>query len=112
MSLRSTASVREMAAARSLLFPARHRRRTVPISHFLMPNIFFPFLGAHSHIRGLGLDDALEPRKQSQGMVGQEQARRAAGVVLEVRFAGRLRSWEYPCVSDPSHSHHPTAPLR
>ena len=40
--------------------------------------------GAHSHIRGLGLDDALEPRKVSQGMVGQAQARRAAGVVLEV----------------------------
>ena len=43
-------------------------------------------LGAHSHIRGLGLDDVLEPRKQSQGMVGQEQARRAVGIVLEVSF--------------------------
>lgn len=39
-------------------------------------------VGAHSHIRGLGLDDSLEPRKVSQGMVGQMQARRAAGVVL------------------------------
>lgn len=28
-------------------------------------------IGAHSHIRGLGLDDSLEPRKVSQGMVGQ-----------------------------------------
>eukprot|EP00511_Aplanochytrium_stocchinoi_P004994 CAMPEP_0204841606 /NCGR_PEP_ID=MMETSP1346-20131115/42894_1 /ASSEMBLY_ACC=CAM_ASM_000771 /TAXON_ID=215587 /ORGANISM="Aplanochytrium stocchinoi, Strain GSBS06" /LENGTH=46 /DNA_ID= /DNA_START= /DNA_END= /DNA_ORIENTATION= len=28
-------------------------------------------IGAHSHIRGLGLDDALEPRATSQGMVGQ-----------------------------------------
>jgi RuvB-like protein 2 len=28
-------------------------------------------IGAHSHIRGLGLDDSLEPRKISQGMVGQ-----------------------------------------
>ena len=28
-------------------------------------------LGAHSHIRGLGLDDSLEPRQMSQGMVGQ-----------------------------------------
>lgn len=38
-------------------------------------------IGAHSHIRGLGLDDALEARKVSQGMVGQVNARKAAGVV-------------------------------
>jgi hypothetical protein len=38
-------------------------------------------IGAHSHIRGLGLDDTLEARAVSQGMVGQEKARRAAGVV-------------------------------
>jgi len=39
-------------------------------------------IGAHSHIRGLGLDDSLDPRKISQGMVGQTDARRAAGVIL------------------------------
>lgn len=33
-------------------------------------------IGAHSHIRGLGLDDALEPRNTSQGMVGQLEARK------------------------------------
>ena len=33
-------------------------------------------IGAHSHIRGLGLDDALEPRQISQGMVGQHTARK------------------------------------
>ena len=33
-------------------------------------------IGAHSHIRGLGLDDALEARKVSQGMVGQNRARK------------------------------------
>ncbi len=33
-------------------------------------------IGAHSHIRGLGLDDALEARKVSQGMVGQKEARK------------------------------------
>jgi RuvB-like protein 2 len=27
-------------------------------------------IGAHSHIRGLGLDDSLEPRNISQGLVG------------------------------------------
>lgn len=41
-------------------------------------------IGAHSHIRGLGLDDALEPREVSQGMVGQSAARRAAGIVFKV----------------------------
>jgi hypothetical protein len=33
-------------------------------------------IGAHSHIRGLGLDDALEARVVSQGMVGQTKARK------------------------------------
>lgn len=41
-------------------------------------------IGAHSHIRGLGLDDALEARQTSQGMVGQGSARRAAGIILEM----------------------------
>ena len=29
-------------------------------------------IGAHSHIRGLGLNDALEPRNISEGLVGQK----------------------------------------
>ena len=33
-------------------------------------------VGAHSHIRGLGLDDALEARAVSQGLVGQGAARK------------------------------------
>lgn len=41
-------------------------------------------IGAHSHIRGLGLDDALEARQVSQGMVGQCSARKSAGVILQV----------------------------
>uniref|UniRef100_A0A452H8S9 RuvB-like helicase n=1 Tax=Gopherus agassizii TaxID=38772 RepID=A0A452H8S9_9SAUR len=45
---------------------------------------------AHSHIRGLGLDDALEPRQVSQGMVGQLAARRAAGVILEMIKEGKI----------------------
>ncbi|XP_034247838.1 ruvB-like 2 [Thrips palmi] len=47
-------------------------------------------VGAHSHIRGLGLDDSLEPRVVSQGMVGQLTARRAAGVVLEMIKEGKI----------------------
>ncbi|KAE9407670.1 RuvB-like helicase 2 [Gymnopus androsaceus JB14] len=41
-------------------------------------------IGVHSHITGLGLDDRLEPRPNSQGMVGQLRARKAAGVILRM----------------------------
>lgn len=47
-------------------------------------------IGAHSHIRGLGLDDALEARKVSQGMVGQNRARKAAGVILQMIKEGKI----------------------
>jgi len=50
-------------------------------------------IGTHSHIRGLGLDESLEPRLNSQGMVGQLKARKAAGMVVnmikESKIAGR-----------------------
>ena len=41
-------------------------------------------IGAHSHIRGLGLDDSLDPRKISQGMVGQV----SIGSIYYFRFYG------------------------
>lgn len=47
-------------------------------------------IGAHSHIRGLGLDDSLEARHVSQGMVGQVAARKAAGIVLQMVREGRI----------------------
>ncbi|TPX38561.1 hypothetical protein SeMB42_g06662 [Synchytrium endobioticum] len=47
-------------------------------------------IGAHSHIRGLGLDDALEPRKTSQGMVGQLSARKSAGIILQMIREGKI----------------------
>merc|ERR1712038_431232 len=47
-------------------------------------------IGAHSHIRGLGLDDALDARVVSQGMVGQSSARRAAGIILEIIKEGKI----------------------
>lgn len=47
-------------------------------------------IGAHSHIRGLGLDDALEARVVSQGMVGQTKARKAAGVILNMIREGKI----------------------
>lgn len=33
-------------------------------------------VGAHSHIRGLGLDEHLQPKAVAEGMVGQEEARK------------------------------------
>ncbi|KAI9603471.1 hypothetical protein KEM48_001483 [Puccinia striiformis f. sp. tritici PST-130] len=47
-------------------------------------------IGAHSHIRGLGLDDRLEPKLNAQGMVGQIKARKAAGVILKMVQQGRI----------------------
>mmetsp|Transcript_23918 Transcript_23918/g.49844 ORF Transcript_23918/g.49844 Transcript_23918/m.49844 type:complete len:484 (+) Transcript_23918:36-1487(+) len=47
-------------------------------------------IGAHSHIRGLGLDDSLEPRDVSMGMVGQQAARRATGVVYKMIQEGQI----------------------
>ncbi len=49
-------------------------------------------ISAHSHIRGLGLDENYRAIKKADGMVGQEDAREAAGIVVrmikEGRFAG------------------------
>ncbi|MEM5791014.1 MAG: RuvB-like domain-containing protein [Candidatus Aenigmatarchaeota archaeon] len=49
-------------------------------------------IAAHSHIQGLGLD-GLKARQVAQGMVGQVEAREAAGLVVrlikEGKFAGR-----------------------
>ena len=47
-------------------------------------------ISAHSHIRGLGLDEHLEPRMASEGMVGQGKARKAAGVILKMVQEGRI----------------------
>ncbi|KAF7996558.1 hypothetical protein HCN44_002223 [Aphidius gifuensis] len=47
-------------------------------------------IGTHSHIRGLGLDDTVQPRHVSQGMVGQLKARRALGILLEMIKIGKI----------------------
>lgn len=47
-------------------------------------------IGAHSHIRGLGVDDDLEPRKVSCGMVGQQKARRAAAIYCKMITDGKI----------------------
>ncbi|XP_076039901.1 ruvB-like helicase 2 rept isoform X2 [Oratosquilla oratoria] len=47
-------------------------------------------IGAHSHIRGLGLTDDVTPKACSQGMVGQMKARKAAGIVQNMIKEGKL----------------------
>ncbi|KAG8526190.1 RuvB-like protein 2 [Bacidia gigantensis] len=48
-------------------------------------------IAAHSHIRGLGVDDdTLTPRASSQGLVGQERARKAAAVILQMVKDGKI----------------------
>ena len=47
-------------------------------------------IGAHTHVRGLGLDDNLNAVKVKDGMVGQEKAREAAGLVVKMIKEGKL----------------------
>jgi TBP-interacting protein len=50
----------------------------------------FERVGAHTHIRGLGLDENLNAIKIKDGMVGQEKAREAAGLVVKMIREGKL----------------------
>jgi RuvB-like protein 2 len=48
-------------------------------------------IAAHSHIRGLGIDtETLETRPASQGLVGQQKARKAAAVILQMVKEGKI----------------------
>ncbi|GMM34464.1 RuvB family ATP-dependent DNA helicase reptin [Saccharomycopsis crataegensis] len=47
-------------------------------------------IAAHSHISGLGLDENLQPREVAQGMVGQLNARKAAGIILKMVQQGSI----------------------
>ena len=58
-------------------------------------------IGAHSHIRGLGLDDSLDPRKISQGMVGQVSL--SSPQLFSNHYSGRVRQTKrLSQASDPS----------
>ncbi|RLI45221.1 TATA box-binding protein, partial [Candidatus Bathyarchaeota archaeon] len=50
----------------------------------------FERIGAHTHIKGLGLDKNLKAVKVKDGMVGQERAREAAGLVIQMIKEGKL----------------------
>lgn len=60
--------------------------REVPTS----PAKRFERIGAHTHIKGLGLDENLHAVKIKDGMVGQEKAREAAGLVVKLIKEGKL----------------------
>jgi len=50
----------------------------------------FERIGAHTHIKGLGLDEDLKAVKVKDGMVGQEKAREAAGLVVQMIKEGKM----------------------
>jgi len=50
----------------------------------------FERIGAHTHIKGLGLDEKGKAVKIKAGMVGQEKAREAAGLVVRLIKEGKL----------------------
>jgi TBP-interacting protein len=50
----------------------------------------FERIGSHTHVKGLGLDDNLKAVKIKDGMVGQERAREAAGLVVQMIKEGKL----------------------
>ncbi|MBX5328897.1 MAG: RuvB-like domain-containing protein [Candidatus Bathyarchaeota archaeon] len=54
------------------------------------PTTRFERIGAHTHIKGLGLDENLQAIKVKDGMVGQEKAREAAGLVVKMIKEGKL----------------------
>jgi TBP-interacting protein len=47
-------------------------------------------ISAHSHIRGLGLDEKGEPIFVADGLVGQLEARKAAGIIVKMIREGKL----------------------
>ena len=47
-------------------------------------------VGAHSHIRGLGLDESGRAKFVADGMVGQVEAREAAGIVVQMIREGKM----------------------
>ncbi len=50
----------------------------------------FERISAHSHIRGLGLDENLKAKDVADGLVGQKKAREAAGVIVKLIKAGKM----------------------
>ncbi len=47
-------------------------------------------IGAHSHIKGLGLDEKGRARRVAAGLVGQVEAREAAGIIVKMIREGKM----------------------
>jgi TBP-interacting protein len=47
-------------------------------------------VGFHTHISGLGLDEKGRAKKVADGLVGQEEAREALGIVANMIKEGRM----------------------
>jgi len=54
------------------------------------PKSRFERIGAHTHVKGLGLDEKLKAVKVKDGMVGQEKGREGAGLVVKMIKDGKL----------------------
>lgn len=50
----------------------------------------FERIGAHSHIKGLGLDENLRALDVADGLVGQRKAREAAGIIVRLIKEGKM----------------------
>lgn len=50
----------------------------------------FERISAHSHIRGLGLDENLRAKDVADGLVGQKRAREAAGIIVRLIQSGKM----------------------
>ena len=59
-------------------------------------------LSLHSHIKGLGLNEFGEPEFVGDGLVGQVEARKAAGIVVDLIKQGRMTGKGILLVGPPS----------
>ncbi|HIP25690.1 MAG TPA: RuvB-like helicase [Archaeoglobus profundus] len=50
----------------------------------------FERISAHSHIKGLGLDENLRAKDVADGLVGQKKAREAAGIIVRLIKSGKM----------------------
>jgi TBP-interacting protein len=62
----------------------------LPVRELKPPPKRFERVGAHTHIKGLGLDENKRAVKIKDGMVGQEKAREAAGLIVEMIKQGKM----------------------
>jgi RuvB-like protein 2 len=70
--------------------PAKKSTTVAPQIHQVQDLTKIERIGVHSHVRGLGLDDSLDARVSSEGLVGQYEARKAVGVICRMIQQGKI----------------------